>query len=1384
MDFNELFSAVDVGVSPFVKSVLTSSDHQSGGLAGVLQSAILPPGLTFPAPWSTLSTAFGVGLEGVGVKSGTEKSLDVDVRGLRFGLPFPVDVDIGYLAARAGLDNAPLLEFTVPGGGAAGAGGIRIAAPTNPPVTGLVGNKLDVSSRVSFKVETSVAASRVAFLANRFLQGSTEPTGVTANVAGISMGVSSTDRIKALEKIMMRLPLDSFLTFDQGFNVDELLGGFVSRLVGGGAGGSGATEDFTLQRAGFAVLPRKTMSAKATALVSLPLPFALTLDLGYVGIGFVGIDGVPTVTMQIQPVSYAVSAPRALNFAATLRFVDTDNVAGTLKRIVDTYISSRTISGSLGVGQIEFGHFVGDAIQSFRQVQVSLGLNSLLKPIADWAMGLIDTFISTIPRDALQKSTDGTNGLEIRLNTNGMGLTIRQAKVDFQPQSVIMADVEAVISVPGLRVSADVPYVGLEVGLDGTPGMGIQVTGFRVVGASSNALSLRTVIQVKDSEDLADRIAAIADAFLRKKALPGDLRISGLTLGAGTAGSGSSEVDTIKAFSKIEVPMGLNRVAAPFVGNLTVGVDAVKLLKEFGFRLGDVGIKGLPQRSLMARIGASFRNSFPVSMNLPFAGTNLGLNDSTLLSANVGGLSFSTGANSLILDALCKFPPFPNDPSSSLEETKSKIAAFVASVMKNGFGRTTEVLTVTGLRFGYSDRDYIRAFSKARIGIPSSALLTQALVDFLLEQIGLIEGPGNGNGTNTLISSSGFNIPELLSRLQIQSAEVDGTHPGKLVINPRVSIVRMPLRVTLDLPYVGATFLIAGEMAARLSMSGLALRPVPGQQAVGVELRLEVVFGEGEGLKRRVAQIIRNMQDNKVGGVFSGITFGLTGMQFGASSSDRIDALEKVVVDGLNAEVVTQPATGVFDNMLNSMRLQLIRMGATGSSTLKMDIAAHMVIPIPNINLKMPFIRMRADFDGRPFLVGTISNMTFRGDQALCGMEIEFGDDLGVAQQVALIVSDILFRRPKPFNNRVTVNGLIFGSSEASAIKMAEYGIIDLGLNTIMSQAADYVLTPGNEVAMQDMYTSMTPTGLEMKIRGKPLPPGLPFASFPGASGIVRVSWGPDWGMEQRVLNAYVSNIVFEPGKPFSCDISIDSEFPGFATAFKDALPRLLKWQNYVENVYMGAIEFTVGDPRNPQVRFTRLNQIRFLVPELYMYRPLFVRPKLVNPFTQGLGMDINIGFRNPGVLHIDLGKLGVSLTNRDRELFRAYSRDEIVIRNVNEGGNDPANNTIVMQARARLDPLHFWQNLWDLMQGAKQYELKFFTEKAGVGDLTWLTRLLNGIPNSIKEELVPIILSLLRNVKLQFGPITIPFQERFLAAADERLALLSSNSVVFLKEE
>ncbi|KAI8850188.1 hypothetical protein BC829DRAFT_390044 [Chytridium lagenaria] len=797
----------------------------------------------------------------------------------------------------------------------------------------------------------------------------------------------------------------------------------------------------------------------------------------------------------------------------------------------------------------------------------------------------------------------------------------------------------------------------------------------------------------------------------------------------------------------------------PFLKGVDRNIDVIAILERFGLKIGNVNVR------------TGINNIFPLA-----AGHEVDIATASVLDTKI-----APAAQNLDVKAKIAFP--------SSKQIQDKVAAFASKLLKDGYGSTSESIAASGIVFGVSKEDSITALSKARVLLPSKSLITEKNVEVLLGLIGLKAGD--------------LTLDGLLKRLDVRGVNLDASMEGKVRVDAAVGLKGLNLAATADLGFAGLTATLDSTRLADAAIpSGISVRTIDG--SVVLNLGVDLFLGSGDTLQTAIAKLIETFADSKPT-TFTSIG-GASKVVFGVSATDYIDTLSGAALE-LNLDPFLQPAKKMVFEIIDGViagtsayKLALNNVDVFWSSTKAIGSALSAAIGgLPgNITAKVPFLGLKAKVNGQDFILPVVNDFTFQNGVATAKADIGFIENDPLAQQLWILVGNVVFHRAGPTNLFVTGYGVMFGSSASKAYDLASKASINIYLDSFVKTVFDY-FDKQRPVELKDIQAQILNEGIRTNIICSQLPDWLPVNVKLGTV-VGQVTWRINGVQEPafRIVDAIFTNIQVTPGKPITFDLLMSpdpSKETGFLKPLEEAIPFLVQFKDYAQFAYLGRVDvYEKGIEKGNS--FNIFGRSEFEAPDLYLWQPITIKPLISNPFTRkGLQFKIEVFWPNPGPLHLDVGVLSVRLESEGDPLLTIESPGPVIVKNVNEGANENqgrqglVNGVLAITIRwSNFNPLTFFENLFDLLNPAENFKLIIETIRPSEGPIKWLNIGLEQLPRDIIENLLPTVIALLGNVKLEiFGfslsASLIPGFNKFLRAAKAKIEQYPAQHWNFVEE-
>ncbi|KAJ3202217.1 hypothetical protein HDU67_000718 [Dinochytrium kinnereticum] len=451
-----------------------------------------------------------------------------------------------------------------------------------------------------------------------------------------------------------------------------------------------------------------------------------------------------------------------------------------------------------------------------------------------------------------------------------------------------------------------------------------------------------------------------------------------------------------------------------------------------------------------------------------------------------------------------------------------------------------------------------------------------------------------------------------------------------------------------------------------------------------------------------------------------------------------------------------------------------------------------------NITAKVPFLGLKAKVNDVDFVLPVVQDFVFQNGVATAKADVGFLANDALAQQLWILVGNVVFHRAGPTAVSVTGYGIVFGSSREKAYDLAAKASVKVYLDSIVKDVFTY-FDKNRPVELKDIQAQILNEGIRNHIICSQLPDFLPVNVNLGTV-VGQVTWrmGGKGETAYRIVDAIFTNIQVRPGKPIEFDLLLSpdpSPETGFLKPLNEAIPFLIQFRDYAQNAFLGRVD-VYEKGIEPGKSFNIFGKSEFEAPDLYLWQPITIKPILSNPFTRkGLQFKIEIFWPNPGPLHLDVGVISLRLESEGDSLLTIESPGPIIVKNVNEGANvDEGKNGLVNNILAitipwsDFSPLTFFENLFDLLDPLDNFDLVIETIRPGEGPIKWINVGLEQLPGDIIANLGPTVIALLANIKIEvFGfklsASLIPGLNKFLRAAKAKIDQYPPQHWKFLDE-
>ncbi|KAI9220995.1 hypothetical protein BC828DRAFT_382170 [Blastocladiella britannica] len=1029
-------------------------------------------------------------------------------------------------------------------------------------------------------------------------------------------------------------------------------------------------------------LPDRRLAASVQVALTNPMP--LSVQLGYASLA-VGSDNVQFATASLSNLVLSANGKNQLTLATEIAFPDNAAAQAKLAALVADPAKATVFAGA-----IRFGG----------SPQESTAL--LAKTHIDAPVSMVnnDKFINFALKQV------GLTRDDLKLDALIKRVALDSANVVVA--STVVVDGSVTVTLP-VALTVDMPVVALVAYANGSPLSGVNVRDLKISSAGGKLkVGFRAQLDMAAADAAQQTVADLINKFLA-----GDTQLS-LSAGIGSLLFGATEApkDVVTIARQVRYDLDVSGVIGYFRNMLPAKLDLVDLAERFGVQVSKVAVGAAPGAKITASAQVAVNLNLPINLSVDYTALTVGLGDASVVTVELGQLALHAGQkDSLSVTVKASF--------DNSDAAQNAVAAFVKQPSNIYF---------TGVRFGASVDNNIRLLAKARLVAPASLVSNDKVFDYVLKQVGL--------------TRADLTIPALIKRLDITSLDVA---LAKKTTVHAVASLALPVDIKVNMPYAGASAYLDGVLLASAGVFDLAVTSRDGR--VFVDTRVEVDMSETDATQTKVADLV----DQLISGKNITLSAGADSVAFGASPTDAVRTLTKVHLDLDVTPVLGQIkdfASGYIKTVFDWLKVEALTTGVVDQHTLAVSVAADISkLPlVGKISLSLKYASLDVALNNMHVLSPRVTSLTLAGGKVKAAVLVDFdlsGPSAAEFGEVLNQIGDLVFY--KPIRKRAfsaTVSGIKFGASPSSPVMIA--GKVKATVDAIpyLNQATDWY-TKSSVGLVKDIQATLTPAGIDVDVLIKlalpiELPVSLEFGSL--SARIYYRGFG-----DAIMVNNWVTNIQFSPSGELRFHLLIDPVWDTVMNGLNDAVPLLVSWKDVAQNAFLGGFRMhNAVDPRTatPAQTFLGIDSARMSPPPLILYSPLSLRPILVNPFKEGLGINLDVGFTNPGPIHINIGKVYFGIVDGNKAIG-GISLDNAVLRNHAESNG--GKNDFLVKARLTLHLLDIPGLLIDLLAHREKFGYKCdirWDDK----ELVWINRIVERLPPALLTHIVSILVGLIRN--------------------------------------
>ncbi|ORZ35954.1 hypothetical protein BCR44DRAFT_59790 [Catenaria anguillulae PL171] len=718
----------------------------------------------------------------------------------------------------------------------------------------------------------------------------------------------------------------------------------------------------------------------------LALPLPVSLDIGFVELT-ARLNRIAAVTVRVNGIKTTGDKNELVSLDVDIFVQDSEALAGTIRDLVRDMLARKPeLPYLVGATGLRFGKDAAKPIETFAAVEADLPLAML---------GINGSILDKI-------GGGGGSGL---VKFNG----VRDIKVATRPNKRVQADLVASIQFP-FKLNVSIPAITARVQVDDEPIVSI-FTGLSI-GSASSDLALSVGLQFEDNDKTRAMVAQLVQQVLGGKV--GDINHSLVVTGVAL---GAKEDDLISAFAlvKVAVPLKdlLNKglpTLPPSGGNSTSPVS-----------LSDISVEAKPGSVVEVGVNATLGFNFPVTVDIGYVAATIGINRKDMVVLSVGPIQASPTTKSLGLKLSAKF--------LSSEALTADLQAVVTAFLRRMNGENIELpgaVSVGGLVFGVSAEDNIGLLSRTFIDIPIAKLAGSL--------------PAGG-------SPAAPDAPKLIGGI---SNITVATLPGDIIRASLVAKVNLPMKLSVNVPFIGLGAALDNVVLARIAIENL--RITPGNNDVALTVTVQVQ--DNEEAQKKIAQVI----GQALYGPEPPQSFALvTGLAFGVSPADSVQTFAGVRAGMKVTDIVDKIKAGLGNN--NGGAAPAAPSLIAGVSNITVDVKPDAVVDL-SLNLQLAqslplsldvgFLTATVGINKNALVTATVGGIKATPATRELGLRASF--KLYSTPELQTDLRDIVLAilRKTEVTGNVFVAGLAFGASPQDHIALLSQTKVGLPIKTLM----------------------------------------------------------------------------------------------------------------------------------------------------------------------------------------------------------------------------------------------------------------------------------------------------------------------------------------------
>ncbi|KAF9148693.1 hypothetical protein BG015_009556 [Linnemannia schmuckeri] len=862
--------------------------------------------------------------------------------------------------------------------------------------------------------------------------------------------------------------------------------------------------------------------------------------------------------------------------------------------------------------------------------------------------------------------------------------------VDLNSLQVIGIDASVLVKNIILPAQINLNYVGANIAINAVPLAQVAILTFSLAPQGADlALKVHVNVALLSSPELSKALSGLAGGVFGNQTLPQ----TNIILSNAVFGQSATNVFTF--LQGVVIPVNISAYISQIGG--AVG-GAGSLLNGLGLSGLAINLNQAPVIGIDANIAV--RNlTLPAKLNLGYLGLDIGINSVPLVKVDLPKLALGQNGRDFTISTHIDATIQETDASKTL------VADFVNGIVTSQAPQGT--ILITGITLEASANNAFTLFQGVQIPIPISKVLS------------------------LIPATPGTNATSILSKLDLHKADINMQNLPSISADIVIALLGYQFDAQLLLSYISIGAFLHTTPLATITVPGIQLSS--GKNQVALSVHSLVNLASGGDIQTKVVAIVNQMLGN---GGAQNANLVVSNIAFGGGASSTFHILEKVQVSVPIGPYIQQ-LIGIVGGIIGgnttasagaSLSVTQLDISATDPNDLSVAVGAAIDGLGSKVSVEMPYIGLQVAINGNGFVYPTTNNLQLVNGKVSLTLALPFQPVAkSIIASLSTPVSQLMFSTVGTVPGTIVANNIKFGASASQSFDIASKVAVNIELNSVFQKTQAYI-NVHNPLRVNDMNTVLTTTGIQATI----VVPGIPWMNFP-----ITLS-----GYHKNVafLGIQVTSMALT-SPPWALSTNINVTQPAFGTAMNSILPSVLQRKNAVQDVTLGSV--TLGS-------FTALQDLQIKPSVITLWSPITVLLNQLKLHLSPLGMDFAVSFVNRGPMRVDVGSIDIMVKQGpNTDVIEIQNLGgPIHLNNVNQNGG---NNFLALNASLKFNFLQFFTIIGALLNPKDNFQCVFSMKTASGQPMPWLQDALNGMPDALFANLLPILAKALQNVNFGF---------------------------------